>query len=112
MAASELTVQTVSLAGQAGALAAANADGNYFDNDGHTFLEVVNSDGVDDYTVTIDATGGYKGVSLSDPAVLVEASTRMLIGPFAVGAFGRQVNISYTGTAPATDLTVGVFKGL
>jgi len=112
MAASEITVQTVNLAGQAGELAAANADGNYFQNDGHTFLEVVNSDGAEDYTVTIDATGGYKGVDLSDPAVVVEASSRMLIGPFQVGAFGTQVSISYTGSAPATDLTVGVFKGV
>ena len=112
MAASELSVQTVSLAGQAGALAAANVDGNYFDNDGHTWLEVVDSDLANDYTVTIDATGGYKGVSLTDPTVTVAHGTRKLIGPFPIGAFGRQVSISYTGSAPATDLTVGVFKGI
>jgi hypothetical protein len=73
---------------------------------------VVNSSGTGSYSVTVTSSRSYKGVALSDPTITVETSSRKLIGPFHPAAFGRQVSISYTGSAPATDLTVGAFKGV
>jgi hypothetical protein len=110
-----LSVQTIALAGITPTYAAVAAGGDVFANDGSTYVEIVNSSGANSYTITFTTPATYQGVAVADPTVTVGTSTRKKIGPFPPSAFNNstgQVAITYTGSAPATDLTIGVFAGV
>lgn len=110
-----LSVQTIALAGITPSFVAVAAGGDEFPNDGNTFIELVNSSGANSYTLTFTSPVTVEGVAVADPTVVVGTSARKKIGPFPVSVFNNssgRVAVGYTGSAPATDLTIGVFKGI
>lgn len=110
-----LSVQTIALTGITPSFAAVAAGGDEFPNDGSTYVEIVNSSGANAYTVTFTSPATVEGVAIADPTVSVAVSSRKKVGPFPVGVFNNtsgRVAVGYTGSAPATDLTIGVFKGI
>lgn len=108
MARSELTVQTIVKTGLADTYAAANVDGNSFDNDGNTFLHVKNA-GVGSITVTIQTPGTVDDLAVSDRTVTVANGAEKMIGPFPPGIYNQsgEVYVDYSGV---TSVTVGAFK--
>lgn len=91
-------------------LAAADADGNKFYNNGKTWLQIQN-----DYTETITATfvtpGTIGGLAIEDKAIAVDASTTDFAGPFQTAYFnqssGSDLNYVYVNySTNITDSTV------
>jgi len=110
-----LSVQTIALAGITPTFAAVAAGGDEIPNDGNTYVEIVNSSGANSYTATFATAATIEGVAIADPTVTVGVSSRKKIGPFPVSIFNNssgRVALTYSGSAPATDLTIGVFKGV
>src|SRR5512139_1264127 len=110
-----LSVQTIALAGITPTFAAVAAGGDEFPNDGSTYVEIVNSSGANSYTVTFTTPATVEGVAVENPTVTVGTSGRKKIGPFKASVFNNssgRVAVGYTGSAPATDLTIGVFNGV
>lgn len=110
-----ITPQTISLSGLAPSYAAVAAGGDEVTNDGQTYIEVVNSHASNAYTVTATTPASVDGVAVSDPTLSVPAQARRKWGPFNPSLFNNangRVALAYTGTAPATDLTIGAFKGV
>lgn len=108
-----LTVQEVDADGTELTFSAVAAGGDVFTNNGDTFLEIVNSSGANSYTVTIAAQKQVYGVDGANIAISVGTSERhhvARIPPQIYNNTSGQVALSYTGSAPATDLTVAVFK--
>jgi hypothetical protein len=105
-------VQVITRSGVTPSLGAVVEEGDSFANDGNTFVEILNSSGANAYTVTFDANGSYKGVALQDVEVSIPANGNKLVGPFPIEAFGSTVGVTYSGSAPETDLTIGAFKGV
>lgn len=110
-----LSVQTIVRAGITPTFAAVAAGGDEFPNDGNTYVEIINSSGANSYTVTFTTPASVQGVALENPTATVGTSVRKKIGPFPTRLFNTsdgRVAVAYTGSAPATDLTIGVFKGV
>lgn len=104
MAASELTVAQISRTGIEPALVAANVDGNFFDNDGMTFLNVNNAD-ASPHTITVDSVVDCDQGVDHNVVVVVGASENHLIGPFPVGRFNdsnAQAQITYDAVTSVT----------
>lgn len=104
MAASELTVAQISRTGIQPALVAANVDGNFFDNDGMTFLNVDNAD-ASPHTVTVNSLVNCDQGVDHNVAVVVGAGENHLIGPFPKGRFNDasdQANITYDAVTSVT----------
>ena len=111
--AATLTVQTVKASGITPTFAAASVSGDACANDGRTFLRIKNSSGSNAYTVTVVTPRTVDGIAVADVAVTVGTNAERYVGPFPVETFNdgsRLVSWTYTGTAPATDLTVGCFS--
>ncbi|GAH28647.1 unnamed protein product [marine sediment metagenome] len=106
MAADQLIVQEIVQTGLTPTFEPANTDGDYFSNDGKTFL-VVKNGGASPVTVTIDSKIKCNQGFDHDLEVLVAVSEERWIGPFEVGRFTGSVEATYSGV---TDLTVGAFK--
>ncbi|HNW09987.1 MAG TPA: hypothetical protein PKI71_01350 [Candidatus Rifleibacterium sp.] len=108
MAALALTVQNCALTGLEPVYVPANAEGNYFANDGKTLLHVVNA-GVADITVTIDSPVLCNQGFAHDEAVVVPAGKERMIGPFTPSRFNANgvVNVSYS---DVTDVTAAAIK--
>lgn len=109
MAATALTVQEIILSGIVPTLAAANVEGNYFDNNGRVYLEVDNG-GVSSINVTINSIVPCNYGFDHDLVVAVANGAKKKIGVFPPGRFNDangRVNISYSAVA---SVTVGVFK--
>lgn len=96
--ATALTVQVIAIAGTTPTYAAAAAAGNYFTNDGRTFLQVKNV-GAGDCAVTIDSYVACDQGSTHDVAITVlKTSGDKMIGPFNPKRFNdssNYVNVSY-----------------
>lgn len=110
-----LSVQTIVRSGITPSFAAVAAGGDEFPNDGNTYVEIINSSGSNSYTVTFTTPASVQGVALENPTATVGTSARKKIGPFPTRLFNNangRVAVAYTGSAPATDLTIGVFKGV
>jgi hypothetical protein len=114
-----LSIQTVVEAGITPSFAAVAAGGDVATNTGREMIYLVNSSGSNSYTVTVTAQNasatkpGFGTMTKSNAAVSVGTSARKMIGPFPVGAFNNttgQIAITYTGSAPATDLTIAVVR--
>jgi hypothetical protein len=108
-----LTVSTITRAGITDTLAAANADGSRFSNDGKTFLEVANASG-DTITVTVETPGTVDGLAIADLEVAVPDGTTKFIGPFPPSLY-NQLAGSYTGYvyvtySSATTVTVAAWR--
>jgi len=109
MAASAITVQSMINTGLEATYASANVDGNYFTNDGNTFLHVINGHSAD-ITLTIDSPTQCSQGSSHDIAVVITAGEERMIGPFDQGRFNDdngRVNITYS---LVTALTIAAVK--
>lgn len=110
-----ISPQVISLSGLAPTFAAVAAGGDEVVNDGNVYVEVVNSHASNSYTVTATTPATVDGVAVADPTLSVPAQSRRKWGPFNPSLFNNangRVALAYTGTAPATDLTIGAFKGI
>lgn len=113
MAVAVVTAQQIIQAGLEPAYAAVEADGNEFANDGQTFVQIKNSSGANSYTVTIVSQSTLSDLAVADLTVTVGTSEDWMVGPFRRDVFNDSddnVQITYSGSAPETDLTIGVFK--
>lgn len=109
-----LSVETAAITGTTLTFNTAGATTDSFANNGDTYALVKNSSGANAYTVTVSAPGKYQGRTITAPTVTVATSSAGdLIGPFPPEICNNssgQATLTYTGSAPATDLTVAVFK--
>ena len=111
----KLTAQEISLTGITPTYAAVAAGGDEFPNDGNTYIEFKNSSGSNAYTITFVTPATLRGVAVENPTLAVGTSGNKKVGPFPADVFNNssgRVAMTYSGSAPATDLTVGVFKGV
>jgi len=91
------------------------AGGDKFKNTGKQYCRIRNSSGANAYTVTFATAGTIKGIAIADVAVSVSAGVGQVrdIGPFDEGIFNDSngdVAVTYSGAAPATDLTIDVIQ--
>lgn len=108
-----LSPQSATTAGITPTFNAVAAGGDVFANNGKTLIEIVNSSGANSYTVTATTPRTVDGEPVADRAISVGTSARVVAGPFPVLTFNNssgQVALSYTGSAPATDLTVAIYR--
>lgn len=108
-----LSVQSAAITGTTLIYNTANATTDNFANNGDTYALIKNSSGANSYTITVSAPGKYKGRTITAPTATVgTSSTGVLIGPFPpeICNSGGLATLTYSGSAPATDLTVAVFK--
>lgn len=106
-----LATQTITRAGLAATLAAANAGGDKFTPTDRTYLEVNNGSG-GAITVTIETPATAQGEPITDRAVSVAAGARVRIGPFPGGIFADPADsglcdITYSGV---TSLTIAAIE--
>jgi len=107
--ATELTVHPIVRTGKVLAAAAANADGNFFHNDGHTFLYVKNAH-TSSWVLTFDTPGSVDGLAVAQRTVTVVNATEVLIGPFPANVYNdanARVQVTYGGV---TALTVEALR--
>jgi hypothetical protein len=110
MAATAITVQQMTSAGLEATTAAANVDGNYFINNGKTFLHVINGS-ASDITVTIDSPTECSQGGTHDVPVLVSAGEERFIGPLNQGRFNDdngRVNVTYTAVTTVTVACISI----
>lgn len=111
MARSALTVQALARTGLEPSFAAANADGNSWNNTGREFLHVKN--GATDVVVTVQTPRTVDGQAVTARTVTVPATEERMIGPFPPaifnqgGALGDVVHVDYD---DESNVTVGVFR--
>lgn len=107
-----LTVQTPTTAGVVLTYNTANATTDNFVNNGRTVAIIKNSSGANAYTVTATTQGTFKTFAITSPTAAVAVSSAgVAIGPFDTEVFNNssgQCVLTYSGSAPATDLTVAV----
>ena len=110
-----ISPQVIVIGGLAPTFGAVAAGGDEVVNDGQTYIEIVNSHASNSYTVTFTTPATVDGVAVADPTVTVAGQSRKKVGPFNPSLFNNangRVALAYGGTAPATDLTIGAFKGV
>ena len=103
-AATELTVQSMTSAGVEVTFGNANADGNYFTNDGRTFIWIKNGD-EDDHNIIIDSPTNCNYGFAHDVTVEVTAEYVTFTRPF------ESLNLAVSKTpislsSPAVTVTV------
>lgn len=94
-------------------LTTANATTDSCDNDGRTMLRVKNSSGANAYTVTVTAFRTVDGAAVTGPTLDVATSADRIFGPFPTATFNngdQEIVFTYSGSAPATDLTVACYR--
>ena len=111
MAATELTVQNSNLtSGLDVSYVAANADGNFFENNGNTVLLVKNASG-GSITVTTDSqVNSNQGYDNDEDATIANGETGC-IGRFSKNRFNDSdgnVNVSYSGVGSVTVAVVNM----
>lgn len=108
MAESLLTVQQIVLAGTVISAEAANVDGNYFVNDGRTWLRVINGS-AGSINVTINSQTLCDQGFDHDQVVAVGAGVTKEIGPFETKRFNLNGYVHVTYSA-VTSITVAAIK--
>ena len=109
MARSALTRQTISISGITPSAAAANVDGNSFDNEGETFFHAINGGG-GSITLTFQTPAKVGGVNIDNPTVVVGAGAEVFVGPFNPSIFNQPTGEVYVDYSGVTSLTVAAFK--
>ena len=110
MAASAITVQTVDIIGEVITFAAANIDGNYFANDGLTYLHVKNG-GTGPIIVTINSVKNCSYGFDHDLSIIIANDIEKVIGFFSKKRFNTVdgvVEITYSGITAVTVAAVKV----
>ena len=108
MAEALLTIQTITTAGTTITPVAAEVTGNYFLNDGRTFLRVVNGSG-SPITVTVDSKLACSQGFDHDLSISVGAGITKDIGPFDYTRFCTDGYVHVTYSA-VTTVTVAAVK--
>jgi hypothetical protein len=110
MAASEITVQTITSAGATITFEDANVDGNFFENNGRTFIRVTNTNAAT-RNVIIDSPGICDQGFYHDVTITIAATTgNQDIGPFSTARFNDtsgNINITYSAV---TNLKIAAIK--
>lgn len=88
MARVALTVQQMSRLGLEATHAAAETDGNSFNNTGKEFIWVIN--GATDVIIDVDTPRGPDGQAVVDRSVTCTANEERLIGPFPPETFNQR----------------------
>lgn len=104
-----LSVQQLTRAGIAGALAAAAGGGDTYDNTGEEWIEVDNGSGgaITLYAAMyVDGQTVVQGMSVSIPAGERRLIKPLPMNPYTNPANGR-VSLTYSGV---TSLTIGIFR--
>jgi len=98
MAYAELTVQSVVRAGLDPTMVAVDTtDGDYFSNNGKTFLYIVKGTG--GTTVTIQTPDTVDGLAVAERTVSIATGTDYMIGPFPPSVYNRSddtVRVTYS----------------
>ena len=109
-AASEITVQTLARAGLSATYEACDTNGNYFTNDGMTFIHIKNAN-AGTPTLTIATANTVDGLAIADRTVTMFATTGdKMIGPLPASVYNDangRVQLTYSAV---TDLTIAVIK--
>ena len=108
MAETTLTVQQIILAGTVITAEAANVDGNYFLNNGRTWLRVINGSTAS-IDVTIDSQVLCDQGFDHDQVVAIAAGVTKEIGPFETKRFNLNGYVHVTYSA-VTTITVAAVK--
>jgi hypothetical protein len=106
-----LTVQPVSRLGVEPAYAAAQTDGNSFNNTGREFLHIKN--GAIDCVVTVKTPRTVDGQAVTERTVTVTATEERMIGPFPPATFnqlGASGDVVFVDYDDVTNVTLGVFR--
>lgn len=109
----EFTVEKMDLTGLSPTMNSANSGGDYFRNEGKTFIKVENSDtGSHTVTLNLQKTFEVNGVtvSLTNPTVDIPAGEFRLIGPFDKDWFNDADQYTHIDYDAVTSVTVGVVK--
>jgi len=109
MPATALTPQVMVAAGLEAVLAAANADGSYFQNSGRDFIWVKNGTTVS-RNVIIDSPTACNQGSAHDVTVAVSSAEERLIGPFPIDRFNDadgRVNMTFSSEV---GLTIAIIR--
>ncbi len=104
-----LTVLKPTYAGNTITYANADAGGDFFTNNGRTFVFVKN-DSASTITVTVDA-GSDAGLSYVDPTKTIAAGAIAVFGPFAPRQFSDlngNVNITYSASTSVKVIAIGM----
>lgn len=113
MARTDLTVQTIAVAGLVLADEAANVDGEMFINSGYEFLLVRNAHSAP-ITVTLITQQEVGGLAVADRAVSVTNATTKLIGPLPTGLYnvvsGADANKVYVDFSVITNIFVAAVR--
>jgi len=109
MARTAINYQQVLRAGLTEALAAANADGHKFSNDGRIILHVVNG-GASPITVTIQTPGTVDDLAVSDRTVTISDESEKFIGPFPPGIYNQSDGMVYVDFSSVTSVTVSALR--
>ena len=108
-----LTAVSMTSAGIIQTLAAAGVGGDEFLNKNGKFVFLIaNSSGANAYTVTVVTSGTIKGHAIADTAISVGTSETWLSGTFDTGIYNdtaAKVQLTYSGSAVATDLSIQVY---
>ena len=110
MAASVLTIQTITNAGTIITPVDANVDGNYFINTGKSFLRVVNGS-ASPITVTVSSPTLCNQGSTHDLSITVAAGVTKDIGPFDYTRFSSSdsyVHVTYSAVTTVTVAAVSL----
>ena len=110
----ELTVEAIAKTGLEPTLVSADVSGDFFNNDGQTFLFVEN--GATDVVVTVTAQNtsaskpGFGDLTFTDNVTTVTASTQEFIGPFEPSIFNDgngDVQVTYD---DISNVTLGAIR--
>jgi hypothetical protein len=91
------------------AVNATDTVGNYFANDGRTWIECVNSSG-SATTLTFDAVATVDGMALTDPTVSVANGARTKVGPFSSNFNQSDGNVWVTSSISGSPVKLEAFR--
>ena len=105
----QLTVQQSLNSGLEATFSSANSGGDYFVNDGKTFIEIVNGGG-SDITLTVDSPTECNQGSTHDVTVTVTAGERRHVGPFDKSRFNDDDGMVQLTYSDVTSVTIAAIK--
>jgi hypothetical protein len=109
MARTALTVQKIEPAGLQPAFVAANTDGVSVENNGYTYIELINNH-TEAHTATIDHPGTIDGLAVANRTVEVPASETRKIGPFTARYNQAGTTYIHVDFSNVTSLSAAAFK--
>lgn len=122
MARTELTAQTIAIAGITPSATVGQVDGHFFDNPasnaryGTRFARVTNTGAVS-RNITFQTGASVEGIGIEEITVAVPAGAVRIIGPFSTRTFNRPtggtdpdtVYVDYDAAAP-TELSIEIYE--